>query len=74
MSFSRTLLASGAPAWQRYQAVRAVECYRDLVLARSEPDLSDVVRTLAKLQLPRRFAGSGTVWRVGYRFLPDVAG
>ncbi len=49
LSFSRTLLASGAPAWQRWQAVRAVECYRDLVLARSEPDLSDVVLTLAQL-------------------------
>lgn len=49
LSFSRTLLASGAPAWQRWQAVRAVQCYRDLVLARSEPDLSDVVLTLAQL-------------------------
>ena len=49
LRFSRALLANGAPAWQRWQAVRAVECYRDLVLKRSEPDLSHVVTTLAKL-------------------------
>lgn len=49
ISFSKSLLKNGAPAWQRWQAVRAVECYRDLVLERSEPDLSDVVLTLARL-------------------------
>lgn len=49
MSFSRALLANGAPGWQRWQAVRALECYRDLVLGRSEPDLSDVVLKLAQL-------------------------
>ncbi|MEM6779990.1 MAG: hypothetical protein AAF670_20210, partial [Planctomycetota bacterium] len=47
--FSRTLLQCGAPAWQRWQAVRALACYRDLVLKRSEPDLSDVILTLARL-------------------------
>lgn len=47
--FSRTLLESGAPAWQRWQAVRALECYRDLVLKKSQPDLSHIVATLAKL-------------------------
>lgn len=49
LKFSRSLLANGAPAWQRYQAVRAVECYRNLVLHRSEPDLSSIVMTLAQL-------------------------
>lgn len=49
VEFSRSLLQSGAPAWQRWQAVRAVECYRDLVLQQTEPDLSDVVATLARL-------------------------
>ena len=49
ISFSKALLTSGAPAWQRWQAVRAVECYRDLVLERSEPDLSDVILNLARL-------------------------
>ena len=43
------MLASGAPAWQRWQAVRAVECYRDIVLKRSDPDLSEIVAALARL-------------------------
>lgn len=49
IEFSRTLLKNGAPAWQRWQAVRAIVCYRDLVLQKSEPDLADVVATLARL-------------------------
>ena len=49
ISFSRDLLKRHAPAWQRWQAVRAVECYRDIVLERTQPDLSDIVATLAKL-------------------------
>ena len=32
LQFSRSLLNSGTPAWQRLQGVRAVEAYRDLVL------------------------------------------
>lgn len=47
--FSKALLKNGAPAWQRWQAVRAIEAYRDLVLHRSEPDLSDIITTLARL-------------------------
>lgn len=47
--FSKGLLKNGAPAWQRWQAVRAVECYRDFVLRKSVPDLSAMVATLAKL-------------------------
>ena len=47
--FSKTLLASGAPAWQRWQAVRAIEYYRDFVLKRAEPDLSEIIATLARL-------------------------
>lgn len=45
--FSKTLLKNGAPAWQRWQAVRSIECYRDLVLKREQPDLSHIVTTLA---------------------------
>jgi integron integrase len=43
------LLASGAPAWQRLQAMRALECYRHLVLKKDEPDLSDLIQKLAGL-------------------------
>jgi len=49
VSFSRSLLANGAPAWQRWQEVRAVKFYRDSVLRRTEPDLSDVITKLAQL-------------------------
>lgn len=49
VNFSKSLLKNGAPAWQRLQAVRALECYRDLVLQRSEPSLVDVVLKLSQL-------------------------
>ena len=49
LRFSRTLLESGAPAWQRWQAVRSLEYYRDTVLKRSEPDLTQIVAKLAQL-------------------------
>ncbi len=49
LGYSRALLANGAPAWQRWQAVRAVEFYRDVVLQKSEPDLSQIVLKLAQM-------------------------
>ncbi len=54
LKFSRSLLASGAPAWQRWQAVRAIEFYRISVLGCSEPDLSQVIATLARLGCQER--------------------
>ncbi len=41
-AFSRTLMNSGTPAWQRLQGVRAIEHYRNLVLELSEPDLAQI--------------------------------
>ncbi|MCC7336582.1 MAG: integron integrase [Pirellulaceae bacterium] len=49
ISFSKSLLKNGAPAWQRLQAVRALEYYRDGVLLRTEPSLSDIILTLTQL-------------------------
>ena len=49
IDFSRSLLKSQTPAWQRLQAVRAVEAYRDLVLGTPEPSLLDIRNTLARL-------------------------
>lgn len=49
LQFSRMLLEAGAPAWQRWQAVRSLECYRDLVLGRSEPDLSSIIAKLSQM-------------------------
>ena len=41
-AFSRSLLDTGTPAWQRLQPVRAVEAYRDLpVDVRSRAEVSE---------------------------------
>lgn len=55
--FSRSLLEKGAPAWQRLQAVRALECYKTLVLKRTAPDFSDMFAFLAKLASAERRVG-----------------
>ena len=49
LGFSRKLLASQVPAWQRQQAIRTLAAYRDLVLEAEEPLLSDMVRKLGTL-------------------------
>ncbi len=46
--FSRSLRDSGTPAWQRLQAVQAVEAYRDLVLETDQPSLAAMRRTLQR--------------------------
>jgi hypothetical protein len=48
-AFSRALLEMKTPAWQRLQAVRAVEAYRDLVLGTGEPPLGDIRQVLQRL-------------------------
>jgi len=47
--FCRTLLASKIPAWQRLQAVRAIEFYRNQVLETAEPDLLEVRQILGRI-------------------------
>lgn len=49
ISFSRDLRDNGTPAWQRLQAVRAVESYRDLVLRSAEPSLVEIRKSLARV-------------------------
>ena len=46
--FCRTLLAREVPAWQRLQAVRAIEFYRNEVLATAEPDLLEIRQILSR--------------------------
>jgi integron integrase len=55
-AFSRSLLASKTPAWQRLQAVRAVEAYRDLVLGTAEPCLGEARQVLQRLAADERNA------------------
>jgi len=47
--FCRTLLAREVPAWQRLQAVRAIEFYRNQVLETAEPDLLEIRRILGRI-------------------------
>ena len=49
IGFSRSLLQNGVPAWQRLQAVRAVEAYRNLVLQTDIPSLSKIRLKLGRL-------------------------
>jgi integron integrase len=55
--FSRALRDNGIPAWQRLQAVRAVESYRDLVLGTGEPSLAEMRRKLGRLAERERLDG-----------------
>ena len=46
--FCRTLLAREVPTWQRLQAVRAIEFYRNEVLHSADPDLLEIRQILAR--------------------------
>lgn len=58
LSFLQGLLRRGIPAWQRFQAVRAIRFYRDAVLESSQPDLSHFIETLSRLKDQGQFTGS----------------
>ena len=47
--FCRTLLARAVPAWQRLQAVRAIEFYRNQVLETAEPDLLEIRQIFGRI-------------------------
>ncbi len=59
IQFSRSLLQSRIPAWQRLQAVRAIEAYRDLVLQTKVPPLDEIRQTLSRLADQERAGGGG---------------
>ena len=58
IEFSRSLMKSGTPAWQRLQGVRAVEAYRDLVLNVSEPNLTEMKQILGRLAAAEKDSGA----------------
>ena len=58
--FLRTLRDNGTPAWQRLQALRAVEMYRNLVLKTDQPALHEIRRTLARLADRERTSAGST--------------
>ncbi len=52
--FLRSLRDNGTPAWQRLQAVRAVQSYRTLVLHADDPSLFDIAQTLERIAAGER--------------------
>lgn len=48
---------NGTPAWQRLQAVRAVEMYRSLVLRTEQPSLEQIRTTLGRIADQERVIG-----------------
>jgi len=58
IQFLRSLLKSRTPAWQRLQAVRAIEAYRDLVLQTRIPPLDEIRQTLSRLADQERAVGT----------------
>ena len=56
--FLQTLRDNGTPAWQRLQAVRAIEMYRDLVLKTQQPPLHEIRRTLGRIADRERATGA----------------
>ena len=65
--FSQMLRDNGTPAWQRLQAVRAIEAYRDLVLETDEPSLRAMRMTLSRIAKQERAFPSGAEGRPGIR-------
>ena len=57
--FLRSLLKTKTPAWQRLQAVRAIEAYRNLVLRTEVPSLEFIRQKLSRLADQERAAGTG---------------
>ena len=58
--FLQTLRDNGTPAWQRLQAVRAVELYRNLVWKTETPSLVKIRQTLGRLADRERTGGDGS--------------
>ncbi|HUG71063.1 MAG TPA: phage integrase N-terminal SAM-like domain-containing protein [Pirellulaceae bacterium] len=58
--FLRTLRDNGTPAWQRLQAVRAVDLYRNLVLKTKQPELHEIRQTLGRLADRERATGGSS--------------
>lgn len=58
ITFLQSLRDKGIAAWQRLQAVRAIEAYRDLVLEADEPSLQDIRVKLIEIASRERQTGA----------------
>ena len=70
--FLKSLRDNGVPAWQRLQAARAVEAYRQQILKTDRPSFVTIKRTLQRLAAQECNAVKGNT-SVG-SFTPDVVG
>ena len=61
--FLRSLRDNGTPAWQRLQAARAVESYRNLVLKTDAPSLFEICQTLQRVATRERLSGASATVR-----------
>jgi hypothetical protein len=59
IEFSKSLRDTKTPAWQRLQAVRAIEAYRNLVLKTEEPSLQHIRQTLSGIAAKEKADGPG---------------
>jgi hypothetical protein len=59
IDFSKALRDTKTPAWQRLEAVRAIEAYRNLVLKTEEPSLQHVRQTLSSIAAKEKADGPG---------------
>jgi len=57
IDFSRGLRDGDVPAWQRLQAVRAIDCYRKSILQSDEPRLGKVLAKLQQISMAERNSG-----------------
>ena len=61
IAFCRSLLESKTPAWQRLQAVCAIEAYRDSVLKVQQPSFEKIISTLDRLAAKEDALGRDSV-------------
>ncbi len=59
IDFSKSLRDTKTPAWQRLQAVGAIEAYRNLVLKTEKPSLQHVRQTLSSIAVKEKADGPG---------------
>ena len=59
--FSQSLLKNGNPAWQRLQAIRAIEAYRNLILDSPEPSFAQIIAKLRQIAAKEKATGDSGV-------------
>lgn len=72
VSFLQSLRDRGTEAWQRLQALRAIEAYRDLILQTNEPSLLDIRQKLSEIAVRERQTGTKNGLREDGSVIPEA--